>query len=155
MLLLLFPLIGYSQEDLSIQTFSYEIYDTIYVYPEDNAVDVIWGASEWIEYGEGAVSIKDGEQNTSDIVGQLGENSAAYICDTLTAYGYDDWYLPSFQELNAIFYRSDTSWHIDGIDLYWSSSGVSEIFARGMSNNPRANNIAEKSIKGRVRCIRK
>ena len=38
----------------------------------------------------------DGKSNTDNIVKYLGPGAyAAYLCDTLNAYGYNDWYFPA------------------------------------------------------------
>ncbi len=49
----------------------------------------------------------EGKSNTAAIVAQLGNNGgvlyAAKVCDDLEAFGFNDWYLPSFAELNEIY----------------------------------------------------
>jgi hypothetical protein len=68
---------------------------------------VAWGGNE--EIGKHAQSETDGAANTSAIVkavgkfiGYNGKTYAARICDTLTAGGYSDWYLPCKDETDII-----------------------------------------------------
>ncbi|MCF7929353.1 MAG: fibronectin type III domain-containing protein [Spirochaetales bacterium] len=65
----------------------------------------------------------DGAENTADIVEAQGTGSttAGQLCDGLSYGGYDDWYLPSSDELNKMY---DNKGIIGGFssDYYWSSS---------------------------------
>lgn len=68
---------------------------------------VTWGGYEQI--GKAAQSETDGPANTKAIVAAVGKNSgydgkvyAAKICDTLTASGHSDWYLPCKDETDII-----------------------------------------------------
>src|SRR6056297_3798445 len=96
--------------------------DTLWVHPTDNSGSKEWGGyGTNISHGNGAGSSSNGYQNTAAIVSELGAgNYAAYLCDTLNAYGYDDWYLPALEELNTIRAVKD---QISGISLsnYWTS----------------------------------
>ena len=95
------------------------------------------GNAEWGCYGifiggADGTAIGTGAQNTIDIVNSnfchaSGSSIAANICDTLTLGGYSDWFLPSKDELNKMY------WHIgQGSQLgniggfanvdYWTSS---------------------------------
>ena len=51
-------------------------------------------------------------------------NYAAKLCDDYKAGGYDDWFLPSLDELDVIFKASDNAAGllIGENDEYWSSS---------------------------------
>jgi Protein of unknown function (DUF1566)/Collagen triple helix repeat (20 copies) len=80
----------------------------------------------------GAWSLWDGLSNSNAIVGQAGHtSSAASLCLNSTNGGQSDWYLPSSQELNILWYNYYTvarsiSQIAGAIPLqvgyYWSSS---------------------------------
>ncbi|MCF8296668.1 MAG: PKD domain-containing protein [Saprospiraceae bacterium] len=73
----------------------------LYVHPSDNSSSIQWGG---MNITTGATSNTNGEQNTQTIVDTLGiGNYAACLCDTLTAYGFTDWYLPAKDELNCLY----------------------------------------------------
>lgn len=86
-----------------------------------NVISVAPGA-----YGE---AIGTGQGNTTTIVNQAGCTSGvACYCDQLTEGGYDDWFLPSKDELNKLWLCKDA---IGGFvnDSYWSSSVCNSGFA--------------------------
>jgi TolB-like protein len=87
-----------------------------------------WGAYQKNVQGTNT-SLGTGKKNTEIIVAflrQTGErNTAAQICDALVFDGFDDWFLPSKDELNLMY----TNLKKNGIGnfqnaLYWSSSQV-------------------------------
>ena len=102
------------------------------------------GYSQWGCYGTNLPGanghgIGDGEQNTNDIIkgtsteaGNYGSKcsiniSAAHLCTNLIFEGYDDWYLPSVDELSAIFEYHNTFLGTEGFERlstggYWSST---------------------------------
>lgn len=70
-------------------------------------------------------AIGSGKANTAAIIRAQGAgNYAARICDQLVAGGFDDWFLPSKDELDAM-YRNLKKAGLGGFadkDYYWSSS---------------------------------
>lgn len=66
----------------------------------------VWSNVELTEIGASAQSLWDGVSNSNAIVGQAGHtSSAAALCLNSTNGGYNDWYLPSAQEL-VMLWRS-------------------------------------------------
>jgi hypothetical protein len=124
----------------------------LYVHPVDNSENIEWGG-----YGGflKAASLTNGKKNTDIIVDSLGAGDyAAYVCDTLTAYGYDDWYLPSKKELSAIFSNYDKLVDIDS-DTYWSSTEENEEEAWSYNFYSGNKLIIEKYHLKTVRCVRR
>jgi hypothetical protein len=85
-----------------------------------------WGADD-IDIAGTGLSIGSGKQNTQIIIetlDQLGETGqAAQLCADLNFGGYNDWFLPSRDELNLLYQNL----HKAGLgsfrtDLYWTSS---------------------------------
>lgn len=122
-------------------------------------------SNQFEEIGSDAqgISIGTGKTNTTAIAnwlttkGQTGH--AAQIVDNLVFNGYDDWFLPSHDELNAMY----TNLHDQGVGgflstYYWSSSEVQASYARnqdfynGNRNAPHVDN--KKSKYKHIRPIR-
>lgn len=80
---------------------------------------VIWGCEGTSISGAKGTAIGTGPANTTAIVNSCGTPEiAAKLCDNLVLNGYDDWYLPSRDELSKL-------WPIGGFDTeewYYSSS---------------------------------
>ena len=91
-----------------------------------NIIDVEIGISAQ------GIAIGTGKTNTTAIIGQTGHTeSAAKLCNDLTIGSYDDWFLPSEDELNLMY----TNLYNEGVggfavDSYWSSSEVNAFVAR-------------------------
>jgi hypothetical protein len=94
--------------------------------PEDTVGLPDWGAPG-IDVSTGE-AIGTGKQNTANIMAVLtvsGETGkAAQVCDAYTNGGYDDWFLPSKDELNEMYQqRSSIGVFRTGSNpYYWSSS---------------------------------
>ncbi len=124
----------------------------LYVHPVDNSERAEWGGYASVTE---AASLGNGKKNTEIIVDSLGEGDyAAYVCDTLSAYGYDDWYLPSKQELSALFSNYDKLIDL-GSDNYWSSTEANggEAWSQDFYGGNKI--TAEKYRLKTVRCVRK
>jgi hypothetical protein len=90
---------------------------------------ITWGGYEQI--GKAAQSETDGAANTKAIVAAVGKNSgydgriyAAKVCDTLTAGGFSDWYLPCKEETNIIHLNYEKL-KLDEKMTIWSSTEAS------------------------------
>jgi len=92
--------------------------------PQDQSADIQWYDGNYIVTGATGTAIGTGKSNTKKIVQKQGSgNYAAKLCDDLVLNGYDDWYLPSKDELNELY---KNKYLIGGFstkkDFYWSSS---------------------------------
>ena len=79
--------------------------------------------------GGTSTAIGSGKSNTEKIVTALGTgNYAARLCYDFELGGYDDWFLPSKDELNELYKQKDT---VGGFapTNYWSSSDYSSSYA--------------------------
>ena len=86
-------------------------------------------ANEYTKIDGTSADFGTGLPNTQLIVSMLTypNNTAAQYCQNLVAEGYDDWFLPSYEEMN--YFRSNMSfmqWLNYPWNLYWSSSEYSE-----------------------------
>lgn len=98
--------------------------------PSDQSGGASWGCYGIGSYGMGipgadGTAVGTGEQNTIDIeAGCTTPGTAADICANLNLGGYDDWFLPSKDELNLMCYGLKFS-GVGGFFAnfyYWSSS---------------------------------
>jgi hypothetical protein len=119
----------------------------------DNSTGVEWGC-EGTEVGASGTSIGTGASNTSTILaGCATRPIAASVCSTYDGGGYDDWFLPSQDELNQL-YTNRVS--IGGFQEahYWSSSESDADDARfQFFNNGNQYNLFKHTTSG-VRCVR-
>jgi hypothetical protein len=84
-----------------------------------------WGCPTTKVNGADGIGIGTGLQNTIDIVTSCAEdNIAAKLCYDLILNGYDDWFLPSKDELNQLFLQKEKvgRFAIDQTAPYWSST---------------------------------
>ena len=89
-----------------------------------------WGCHYSSILGADGTIIGTGKQNTADILAGCSEtNIAAYLCDTLTLGGYNDWFLPSKDELNKLYENIGQGnalglGNVGGfaVNYYWSST---------------------------------
>jgi hypothetical protein len=91
--------------------------------PSDQSAEVQWNNGKNIDIKSGT-AIGTGRANTDSIIAAQGTGSyAAAICDSLVIGSYDDWFLPSSDELNLMY----TNLKKAGLgnfkdEDYWSSS---------------------------------
>ncbi len=125
-----------------------------------------WASKQWGKFGTSVgvsaqgTALGTGNTNTSAIVSKLNENPAdadraAQLCDTLNHGGYNDWFLPSKDELNLIYINL----YLYGVgeftgDDYWSSSEYDandawdQYFTNGNQfNTPKWNTFRVRAIR--------
>ena len=126
------------------------------------------GAVPWsniisTEIGASAQSDINGAGNTAAIMMQSDHtSSAARHCADLGYGGYDDWYLPSKDELNDVYTNRDTinttatanGGEIFASALYWSSAEYNSSVAWKQSFSSGFQGSFSKSSSGRVRAVR-
>lgn len=102
-----------------------EVYPYSYLFESGNNISQIWNLPH-------ATSMIDGYNNTLALVeryeNHIGEAyyEAAKYCNSLIAFGYDDWYLPAFDELTSIASSGDI--YLPD-EQYWSSTELDEFNA--------------------------
>ncbi|MEI8203788.1 MAG: DUF1566 domain-containing protein [Bacteroidota bacterium] len=88
----------------------------------DQSTGALWGCSGTLISGADGTALGTGNQNTIDIVtGCSTSGIAAKLCSDLILNGYNDWYLPSKDELNKLY----LNYSLVGIftpTSYWSST---------------------------------
>ena len=125
--------------------------------PSDQGVNINWGNGLNITTGATDSIIGSGQNNTLKIVTAFGSgNYAAKVCYDLVLNGYDDWFLPSINELEKLYltqeivggyngscssYISSTEYDINKAadrDFFKSSNGVAQGLCRGWDVRIRA-----------------
>ena len=128
--------------------------------PPESEVSLQWG-SPGIGVQGTSEGIGDGRGNTERIAEAIGELQlrplAATYCNELTVGGFDDWFLPSLDELDLVF------WALAQKDLgllqkegygYWSSSEFDENFAWAQGFSEGVQGKIEKAELFLVRAVR-
>jgi len=90
--------------------------------PTDQCSGCQWGCNMTIILGADGTALGTGYQNTLDIVAaNCGSSTAANICNNLELNEYNDWFLPSTDELNKLYLSKEL---IGGFsdNEYWSST---------------------------------
>jgi hypothetical protein len=94
--------------------------------PTDQSAGIQWYNGSFFVTDANGTSMGEGKNNTKRIVQMQGNgNYAAKICDNLVLKGYDDWYLPSKDELNKLYQNRVEIGGFDYTGSYWSSSEYS------------------------------
>ncbi len=146
-----------------ILAYSHPLGEWLIAAESDISIGVSWGCYGK-ELGGTSVYYGTGKENTNIIISNCKEdNIAARVANKLTLNGYDDWFLPSRDELNILWctigssgeelnwdimcgditdkpkkaniggFKESTS--IDSSPVYWSSSEVKSTTARGQLFN--------------------
>ena len=132
---------------------------------EDQSIGIIWALPTYqaisVPGGATGTAIGTGLANTNLIVTQndTGTNYAAGVCDaytnTDTGTGvFNDWYLPSLDELNKLRLNQGAIGGFTADVLYWSSSEYNDIDAEAQYFNSAFPNGPQKSFELHVRAVR-
>jgi hypothetical protein len=122
----------------------------------NQSTGIQWYNGSFISTGATGTAIGTGQTNTTTIVNVQGVGSyAAQLCDDLSLNGYTDWFLPSKDELKAMY----TNLYQKGFggfasDYYWSSSEYSSISAWKHHFSSINQSTDPKQAKDGVRAIR-
>jgi len=135
-----------------------------HVIDDDNRIRVMPTSSGSVSfskvYGDSwgyyATSPTDGSNNTSQLVSGYGTDAeAAYMCDTLTAQGFSDWYLPAILELDKVYQNKD----LIGIGVmaneYWSSTVLTDKNANMLNFDNGSMGAKDVMLINKVVCIRR
>ena len=121
------------------------------VQANDPSITKIWGGSGTTT---NATSFDDGKTNTATIIAaDITADKAADYCNNLNEGGYQDWYLPSRNELGCLYNNRVV---IGGFAStgYWSSAEGSAVGAWGQGFVDGVQGGASKGVNRRVRCVR-
>ncbi|MGB3081330.1 MAG: DUF1566 domain-containing protein [Saprospiraceae bacterium] len=119
----------------------------------DQGAGVQWGCLGTY-LGGTSNSLGSGQANTSIIVNGCGSpNIAARLCNDLVLNNYDDWYLPSKDELEKLYFNKVA---IGGFadNTYWSSTEDISVTAWGLNFSSGAGNNFGKNNLYLIRPIR-
>jgi len=129
----------------------------------DQSTSAEWGCYNTTLSGADGTVIGTGSQNTIDIVaGCATPDIAADICADLSLNGYIDWFLPSIDELNAMYLNKaaiDATAIINGgvafgTDWYWSSSEYNNFHAYLQDFTSNSQGVNSKDTPSRMRAVR-
>jgi len=90
----------------------------------DQHTNISWCPGSCLITNATATSAGSGKPNTDAIVAvQKNGNYAAFICEQLVHNGFDDWFLPSKDELNMLYIQKESG-RIGNFlaEEYWSST---------------------------------
>lgn len=92
----------------------------------DQSSGTIWdNGSNCLKTNVNSITIGSGQSNTTRLISVLGLGDyPARICDDLVLNGFNDWYLPSLQELDCLWKSLsvfDRHYNLNGF-FYWTSS---------------------------------
>ncbi len=118
-----------------------------------------WYDGDYSSTGATETALGTGQANTTIIIGALGAgNAAAKLCNeytnTDTGTGiYSDWYLPSKDELNKLYFNKESVTGLTSVH-YWSSSEDSSNNAWSQHFGTGIQNELNKDYLEQVRAVR-
>lgn len=122
--------------------------------PSDQSTGQGWGGFGTAT-GATGIAIGTGQSNTTTIVAAIGAGSAAGLADGLSLNGYSDWFLPSEDELAAMYTNLKAAGLGSFADVfYWASTEASANNARIIDFTDGTFTFAGKSGGNRIRAVR-
>ena len=122
--------------------------------PEDQAMIANWGCFSQLIEGADGVDIGIGEQNTINILEQCNVPAiAAEFARNYALGDYHDWFLPSWEELNLLYFQRVAVGGFVNAN-YWSSTQFSSFDAWYQSFENGGQSTDTKNAGYRVRVIR-
>ena len=124
--------------------------------PSDQSTGAVWGCDGTNISGADGSAVGTGAQNTVDIeAGCTTAGTAADLCANLSLGGYDDWFLPSKDELNLMY----TNLYLNGhggfaADWYWGSTEYDSYGAWAQNFFSGSQNYGSKDFGTHVRAVR-
>lgn len=115
------------------------------VAPADQSGGAEWGCYGTLIAGADGTAVGTGAQNTADILAGCSEaGRAASIADEYTLGEYDDWFLPSRDELNLLYQQRS---ELGGFttNAYWSSTQEGIYTRRGCNSSATAGRGSSRS----------
>ena len=91
----------------------------------------------------------------SEVLGYANWENAKKMCAEFRGGGYDDWYLPSKEELNFIYINLARTEQIIGRGWFWSSSGGTyEAWVQNLSDGSQQGSDLKADFRHSVRAVR-
>ncbi len=124
----------------------------------DQSLSILWHNGSGVPTGATGTALGTGSANTTTIINVQGETYTNYAAGIARAYnggGYNDWYLPSIDELWKLYLNKNQIGGFGGA-RYWSSSEVNAAATRliNFSNGDVSNNVSKGLNFVSVRAIR-
>jgi hypothetical protein len=115
-----------------------------------------WGCGGTAVSGADGTIVGAGTQNTLDIVAGCSSGSAASLCNDLDTFGFDDWFLPSVEEMKGLYktFGMLGEAHLTS-GYYWTSNQFDAVSATTMMFANGTFVDLNKNAGYRVRAIRK
>ena len=127
--------------------------------PNDQSIGIEWANNGVTKItGAEGTAVGTGLSNTTTIILAQGLGSyAASICKNLSLNGYNDWFLPSRDELNLLYENRKIVGGLNSMVNYWSSSesSSSNAWAQGFSSGNQVSNSFKLKNFFNVRAVRK
>ncbi len=113
-----------------------------------------WYNGSFLTTGATATVLGSGNANTNAIITIQGSGSyAAKLCADLVMNGYNDWYLPSKDELNKLYLNKTAIGNFLST-TYWSSTELNATFAGSQNFNDGTQSFTNKINTYAVRAVR-